>query len=98
VKATSRALLLLFLAAVGAGCAHQTQAVNDSDPAIRARIEAQLRGRSDLDVRYVSIDVEHGVVTISGIVSSSEDIRTIDKLIKRTHGVDQLLNNLVVQE
>lgn len=69
-----------------------------SDPAIKARIEAVLRGRKDLDLRYVTVDVTVGVATLSGIVPNGEQLRAIRKLAANTRGVDQVLNNLVVQE
>lgn len=69
-----------------------------SDPAIKARIEAVLRGRKDLDLRYVTVDVTAGVATLSGIVPSGEQLRSIRRLASNIHGVDQVLNNLVIQE
>ena len=47
---------------------------------------------------YVSIDVTDRVVTISGVVPAPEQIRTIERIIKLTSGVDSVMNNLVVQE
>lgn len=98
MKAVPRALLVLVLALAGAACSHQVQEVDDSDPAIKARVESALRGRKDLDARYVAIDVESGVVTISGLVSSPDQVRTAGKIIARIHGVDTVINNLAVQE
>ncbi len=89
------AAVLLFGAAA---CAHTMTQVDDSDPAVKARIMLQLQGRTDLDLRYVSVDVNGGVATISGIVPSRDQLYAIDRLVKRTHGVQQTLDNLVVQE
>lgn len=86
------------MVAAFAACAHTVQEVDDSDPAVKARVEAALRGRSDLDMRFVTVDVEQGTVTISGLVSSQDQIRTIGNIIKRTHGVESVLNNLASQE
>jgi hypothetical protein len=97
VKATALGLLAL-LALAGTGCTRSIQPEDDSDPAIKARVELALHGRKDLDIRYVSIDVNGGVVTISGIVPELGQIRAIERLVKNTPGVDQLMDNLVVQE
>jgi osmotically-inducible protein OsmY len=97
VKVTAFGLLLL-LAFAGAACTRVVQAEDDSDPAIKARVEMVLHGRKDIDVRYVSIDVNSGVVTISGIVPGPEQIHAIEKLVRGVPGVDQLMDNVVVQE
>ena len=98
MKATPRALLLALLTLACAGCLRSFKGEDDSDPAIRARVETALRGRKDLDIRYISIDVNSGVVTISGIVPSPDQVHIIDRIVKLTPGVDTLMNNLVVQE
>lgn len=98
MKALARALLLASLAAAGAACASTEQAVDNSDAGIKARIEVAIRGRKDLDASHVSVDVEGGVVTLSGIVPSPEQRIVIDRLVKRMSGVDTLLDNLLVQE
>jgi osmotically-inducible protein OsmY len=98
VKADPRALLIPLLALAGAACSHQVQEVDDSDPAVKARVEASLRGSKDVDIRYVTVDVERGLVTISGLVNSIEQAQAIGNIIKRVHGVDAVLNNLAVQE
>lgn len=98
MKALSRALLLAALALAAGGCRGTAQEIDDSDPAIKARVETALRGRKDLNVRFVSVDVTGGTVTISGVVDSQAQIVKINKIIRLTHGVDGVLNNLVVQE
>lgn len=91
-------LLLLAGLALTAACTRNVQDEDLSDPAVKARIEAQLRGLPDLDARYVSVDVNAGTATISGIVSTREQQRTIDRVARRTRGVEQVLNNLLIQE
>ena len=93
-----RALLVASLALTAAACTRTVQDEDLSDPAVKAHIESQLRGYPDLDTRYVTIDVNSGVATVSGIVPSREQVRTIDTIVRRTRGVEQLLNNLVIQE
>ncbi len=89
---------ILLLAFAGAACMRAVQPEDDSDPAVKARVELALRGRKDIDIRFVSIDVNNGLVTISGIVPAPEQIRAIERVVKGTPGVDQLMDNLVVQE
>lgn len=79
-------------------CTRTIQEEDLSDPAVKASIESQLRGLPGLDMRYVTIDVNAGVATVSGLVPSREQQRTIDRIVRRTRGVDQILNNLVIQE
>ena len=97
MKGTAPALVLLF-AFGGAACTRNVQPEDDSDPAIKARIESALHGRKDIDIRFITLDVVGGVVTISGIVPAPEQIPLIERLVKRTSGVDSVLDNVVVQE
>lgn len=87
---------VLLLAALG--CRGEVQPVDTSDPGIKARIEATLRGRKDLDLRYVTLDVVDGAVTVSGMVPNMTQIREIDRIVKRTKGVEAALINLVINE
>jgi osmotically-inducible protein OsmY len=98
VRPVSRAAFVVVLALAGAACASNEQAVDDSDAGIKARIEIALRGRKDVDPRFISVDVEHGVVTLSGIVPAPEQRVIIDRIVKRMSGVDTLLDNLLVQD
>ena len=97
MRPISKAVAAAALAFACAACAHVSEE-NRSDPAIRARIENQLRGRRDLDLSHVSIDVYGGVVTISGLVPSQSQLRAIGRLVDHIPGVEQTINNLIVQE
>ena len=96
-----RRLLLTLLAAVlfsSSACRSFKQEVDLSDQAVKVRIQSLLRGRRDLDLKYVTVDVNTGVATISGIVPNSDQARVIRRLAAGVQGVEQVLNNLVVQE
>jgi len=96
-----RRLLLALLAALALGSsACRTAAFEEdlSDQAVQVRIEALLRGRQDLDLKYVTVDVNDGVATVSGIVPNGEQLRAIRRIAAGVRGVDQVLNNLVIQE
>ncbi|MBI4060042.1 MAG: BON domain-containing protein [Elusimicrobia bacterium] len=94
--------LLLALAAASAlgssSCRTLEADVDLSDQATRTRIEALLRGRRDLDLKYVTMDVNAGVATLSGIVPNVEQLREIRRLAAGVRGVEQVLNNLIIQE
>jgi len=92
------ALLVTSLALTAAACTRTIQEEDLSDPAVKAHIESQLRGLADLDLRYVTISVNSGVATVSGLVPTREQQRTIDRIVRRTRGVEQTLNNLAIQE
>lgn len=92
------AVALLLLATLSAACRGSMQPVDNSDPAVKARVEARLRGRTDLELRYVSVDCTDGTVTVSGLVPEQRQVREIDKLVKRTQGVRGAMINLAVGE
>lgn len=96
MKGTALGLVVLF--ALAGACTRSVQPEDDSDPAIKARVEIALHGRKDVDVRYISLDVNNGLVTISGVVPAGEQIRLIERIVARTPGVEQVMNNVVVQE
>ena len=96
-----RPLLLALAAALTLGsiaCRSLAQEDDLSDQATKARLEAVLRGRRDLDLKYVTVDVNAGAATISGLVPNGEQLRTIRRLAANVRGVDQVLNNLIIQE
>lgn len=96
-----RPLLLAVLAALAVGtsaCRGTMQEEDLSDHATKARIETLLRGRRDLDLKYVTVDVNAGAATISGIVSNGDQQRIIRRLVARVRGVEHVLNNLIIQE
>ncbi|MDD5304198.1 MAG: BON domain-containing protein [Elusimicrobia bacterium] len=96
-----RPLLLALVAALTLGssaCRTLVQEEDLSDQATKARLEAVLRGRRDLDLKYVTVDVNAGAATISGLVPNGEQLRIIRRLAAGVRGVDQVLNNLIIQE
>lgn len=97
VRRLLTALLAIALLAPAA-CRHRVEDDDLSDQAVKARIESVLRGRRDLDLQYVTIDVNAGVATISGIVPTQDQHRIIRRLAAGVRGVEQVLNNLVIQE
>lgn len=94
------ALAALFLALAGlCGCfPHQLSEAELSDPGIQARLQERLKADRALDLRYVTVDVHDRVVTFSGTVPSWENSRDIERIGRRLQGVDQVLNNLVIDE
>ncbi len=96
---TLRRLALLVLFCVSAaGCFRNLNEADLSDSGIKARIEQTLASQQDLDLRYVTIDVHSGVVTVSGLVNTPGERQLIGRLVRHIRGVDQLMLNLVVQE
>ncbi len=96
-----RPLLLALAAALTLGssaCRTLAQDEDLSDHATKARLEAVLRGRRDLDLKYVTVDVNAGAATISGLVPNGDQLRIIRRLAANVRGVDQVLNNLIIQE
>ena len=90
--------LLASLILGSSACRSFTQTEDLSDQATKARIEALLRGRRDLDLKYVTGDGNAGAATLSGLVPNGEQLRIIRRLAAGVRGVDQVLNNLIIQE
>lgn len=92
-----RCSLLAAAACLSVACA-TTQPLDNSDSGIKARVEANLEAHRDLDLRYVTLDVHSRVVTVSGLVNSWNDQRTITRIVESTKGIDQAIINLVTRE
>lgn len=90
------ALALAALTWAG-GCATSPQPVDTSDPAIIARVKAELKSRR-IPVRFLDLHCQSGVLTISGLVETYEQRREVDRMARRVRGVKQVVANLVVQE
>ncbi len=74
------------------------QALDMTDAGVKARIEANLQAQPDLDLRYVSLDVHSGIATVSGMVANWDDEKLVERIVKRTKGVQQAVINLVPKE
>ena len=94
VRLAAAPLLALSLGA----CLENLSDAELSDPGIKARIEEQLKATRGLDMRYITLDVNHRVVTLSGIAASWQEKQAISNIVRRTQGVEQAVINLVVQE
>lgn len=69
-----------------------------SDPGIQANLEASLRAQKGLNLRTVTIDVHSKIVTISGLIDTFENRSLIRRIVRETRGVEQVIDNLVIQE
>ncbi|MBI5242882.1 MAG: BON domain-containing protein [Elusimicrobia bacterium] len=92
------AALLIGAFCAGAGCMRAMNPEDVSDPGITARVKAELKAHKEIDVQYLDVSTNMGVVTISGLTESPETKRRINKLVRRIPGVKQLLLNLLIQE
>jgi osmotically-inducible protein OsmY len=97
-----RAKALLVLAALTtalAGCFPPALTEAEmTDPGIKTRLEQSLRSHRELDLSKLTIDVHSRIVTITGIVASWHDKRTVEKAVAQTAGIEQSMINIVVPE
>jgi len=93
-----RLLAAAVLASVLSGCLRNMDPVDMTNAGIKARIESELRGQTNLDLRYVTLDVDNGVVTVSGMVNSFREKDLLYRIARRVRGVDQVIDNIIVQE
>lgn len=98
VNAAFRLLTVACLAAALSACAENLTEADRSDPGIRARVEANLAAHREIDMRYVTLDVHSGIVTVSGMVHSWEEKRGIERIVNATGGYQQAIFNLAIQE
>lgn len=93
-----RALTLLLATLALCSCLRSLDESENTDAAIKARVMASLQGQPDIDLRYVTVDVHDAVVTLSGIAANGEQSRAMNRIARSTRGVEQTMNNLLIQE
>ncbi|MDD5629227.1 MAG: BON domain-containing protein [Elusimicrobia bacterium] len=98
MKAWMRVLAGAVLALGLGACLRNVEPVDLSDAAIKARIETALRSQPNLDLRYLTIDVDTGVVTLSGVLKDRREQDLVSRIARRTKGVDQVLVNIFIPE
>ncbi len=70
---------------------------NMEDKSIADSIMATLKRRTDLDVSRIDIEVNKGVVALSGVTGNPSTIRAVDYIARRTEGVVDVINRLQAQ-
>jgi len=68
------------------------------DLALMQRVEAALLGVLGMDIRHIIIQIERGIVTLRGAVSSAADKESCQQAISGLEGVKKIDNQLLVTE
>ncbi len=63
---------------------------------VKTKIEAALQRRAHLDARAISVEVDHGTVTLTGAVDSLAERVTIENAVWNAPGVQHVIDHLVV--
>jgi osmotically-inducible protein OsmY len=98
VKTAAKLVLLLAVAALASACGENLSEADKSDPGIRARVEANLAAHRELDLKFITLDVHSGIVTVSGLVHSWEEKQLVQRVVNQTGGFQQAIFNLAIQE
>ena len=67
---------------------------NEFEPGLHGRVKAALIGNNTLKARDINIEVEDGIVQISGFVATDEEVALADELLAGTEGMVELRNHL----
>jgi hyperosmotically inducible protein len=90
-------LLATLVLATATGCANSdpVQAARQVDDAgISAGVKAAIAADPSLKGSEIQVDTEHGVVQLSGFVSSAEDVATAAAVARTVRGVQSVRNDL----
>ena len=92
--------MLVIVAAAFCACASapSREPVDNTDPAVNARIKQEFRRHPELNVQYLDLNVDAGTVTVSGIVDSIDSREDIRHLVQRVPGVKQVIVNVLIRE
>lgn len=91
--------VLATIAILGVGCA-STQPIGTQieDAAIVAKIETKLVADPEVNPFRVDVDVNEGVVRLSGVVEQPEAAAEAERLARNTEGVTRVINDIRVGE
>lgn len=92
----TRLLSLLALLLFAACSSTQPVSVQLSDAEIATKVKAKLVGDPEVNPFRVDVDVNEGLVRLSGVVEKEEAKREAGRLARQTEGVRRVQNDLVV--
>ena len=91
-------LLAALLLGTATGCASGDPALaaerQVDDASISAGVKAAIAAEPALKGSEIQVDTEHGVVQLSGFVSSAEDVATAAAVARTVKGVQSVRNDL----
>lgn len=93
-----RVALLAALLAV-AGCAGQKESTGEfiDDAALTARVKAGFVADSKVSALDITVHSDKGVVSLGGVVRTSEEMWQAERIARRTPGVRQVRTDIVVR-
>ena len=77
--------------------ASYVSADQENDDRIRLRIEVRLSGQVSLDLRDFSVNVQDGIVSLQGSVSSIGEREKVVRLVSGIVGVDGVTNGITIR-
>lgn len=90
-------LLAALVLATATGCASGDPAQAEwqvDDAGVNAGVKAAIAADPALKGSEIQVDTEHGVVQLSGFVSSAEDVATAAAVARTVRGVQSVRNDL----
>lgn len=96
--AATFAAAVLTIGLLGACSTHQSVETQVSDSAIAAKVKAKLTGDPEINPFNVDVDVDEGVVRLSGTVEDEVTRDEAEKLARNTRGVRSVQNDLKIGE
>ena len=99
-----RALAVIILTALGAvpACAHGaappigTVGISLDDARVAAAVRSALLADADLGLRDIAVDVDRGVVSLSGVVRTADEVQRAATVAQRVTGVRDVKSALKV--
>ena len=92
--------IMMFLLGMLSGCqalTGETLGQNIDDTTLTASVKTQLAKDKLGNLTRVDVDTYNGVVTLNGIVSTSQEKSRAEEIARNINGVKRVVNNLQVQ-
>ncbi|HAM36249.1 MAG TPA: hypothetical protein DEB40_09600 [Elusimicrobia bacterium] len=94
----ARSAAILSICAAFFGCTRNVANLDMSDAGIKTRIETEFQSQTNVELQALTINVDNGFVILSGMVKSTQEKDLLERIARRTRGVEQVMVNVVVQE
>jgi osmotically-inducible protein OsmY len=88
----------LLIAFAFFGCAQLRFNAPPNDAALKASIVSALQAQRGLDIAQVNVNVNSGIVIVSGLVDSLREEKLLKKIIYQIPGVNEPAFNLAIKE
>ncbi|MFA5073310.1 MAG: BON domain-containing protein [Nitrospirota bacterium] len=91
-------IIAILIMSIVTGCMTAQQGKRQTaDATLTAQVKAALYDDPLLRTRHITVETYDGIVQLSGVVTTSDDIKRAEEVTRRVTGVKSVRNNILVR-